>query len=159
MGGRSAACEEIGQGGDLIGGGFGLGGADGSLLEGDEFGDAFLAEGEETGELVRGEGGFLAGALDFDEFAGFGDDEVSVDGGVAVFDVIEVEEGFVFEDAGADGGDEFCEGRAEELLFLDEAIEGDGAGDAGAGDGGGAGAAVGLKDIAIDPDGALAEDG
>jgi len=159
MGGRSAACEEVGQGGDLIGGGFGLGGADGGLLEGDEFGDAFLAEGEETGELVRGEGGFFAGALDLDEFAGFGDDEVSVDGGVAVFDVVEVEEGFVFEDAGADGGDEFCEGRAEELLFFDETVESDGAGDAGTGDGGGAGAAVGLKDIAIDPDGALAEDG
>ena len=40
------------------------------LLRGEQFADARLAEREQVGELRFGERGLLAGALQFDEFAG-----------------------------------------------------------------------------------------
>lgn len=60
-------------------------------------------------------------------------------------------------DACGDGGDEFLEGEVFDFPLGHHAVEGDGGGDACAGDGGGAGAAVCLEDVAIDPEGALAD--
>lgn len=104
-----------------------------------------------------GEDGFFACALNFNEFEGFGHDDVEVDGGCLVFGVVEVEDGCVFVDACGDGSDEFFEREVFDFAFCHHAIEGDGGGDAGSGDGGGACAAVCLEDIAIDPEGALAD--
>jgi hypothetical protein len=93
----------------------------------------------------------------FDVFSAFGHDDVEIDGGIAVLGVVKVKDGLVLVNAGADGGDEFLEWEILEFALGHEPVEGDGCGDASAGDGGGAGAAVGLEDVAIDPDGALAE--
>ena len=48
-------------------------------------------------------------------------------------------------------------GTALRVPAFDQLLEGEAQGDEGAGDGGGARAAVGLDDVAVDPDGALAE--
>lgn len=52
--------------------------AQGFFLEFDEFEDAFLAEGEHTAEGIRAEGVGFGGALDFDEFAAGGHDDVHI---------------------------------------------------------------------------------
>ena len=74
-------------------------------------------------------------------------DDIEIDRGVAVFRVIEIEDGGAFADPGADRGYELGEGKLGEAAGADEAVEGDGEGHAAAGDGGGASAAVGLQDI------------
>ena len=63
-----------------------------SGLGGGDFLQAFLGEGEEALELVVAEGGFFAAALDFDEFALAGHDDVEVDLSVFVFQIRNVEE-------------------------------------------------------------------
>lgn len=103
--------------------------------------------------MLVGEGGFFAHGLEFDEFAGAGHDDVEVDFGVFVFDVVEIEDGGVLEDADADGGDGVGERGFFELAVLEEFCDGAVGGDVGAGDGGGASTAVGLEDIAVDPEG------
>src|SRR5262249_29534803 len=117
----------------------------------------FFSKGEHGGELGLGEGLLFAGTLDFDELAVGGHDEVHVDGGVLVLEIIEVEEGLTIDHAHADGGDELLDGGFGEEAFFDELLDGERGGHAGAGDGGGAGAAVGLKDVAIDAERAWAE--
>ena len=126
-------------------------------MEGGDFLDTLVGEGDHLGHLVGGEGAFFSASLEFDEVAGLGHDDVEIHGGVAVLGVVEVEDGFVIIDAGGDGGDEFGHGEVVELAGGHEFVEGDGGGDAAAGDGGGAGAAVCLEDVAIDPEGAGAE--
>ena len=106
-----------------------------------------------------GKGGFLAGALDLDELAVLGEDEVEIDSGVLVLDVVEIEHRLACDDADADGGDELVERGLGEGAGGDELAAGEIDGDAGAGDGGGTGATVGLEDVAIDPQGARAEGG
>jgi len=127
------------------------------FLKNNELFDSLTGESEHGGHLIRGEGTLFAAALKFDEIPVLGHDNVEIDGGIAVLGVVEVEDGFVLVDAGADGGDEFGHGEVLELALGHEAVEGDGDGDASAGDGGGAGAAVGLQDIAVDPESAFAE--
>jgi hypothetical protein len=104
-----------------------------------------------------GEGVALGGGLDFDEVAVLGHDEIHVDFGLGVFLVGEVEQYGVLDDADAGGGDELAERRGLEGFSRDHAVEGNGERDAGSGDGGGARASVGLEDIAVEDDGALAE--
>ena len=126
-------------------------------LEFEEFADTVAAEVKESGCFFAGESCFFAAALDFHELAFFGHDDVEVDGGVSVFGVVQVEEGFAFVYSSADGGDELSEGKIFEFSGVHEAVESDGDGDATAGDGGGAGSTVGLEDVAIEPEGAGAE--
>lgn len=52
--------------------------AQGFFLKFDEFEDPFLAEGEHAAEGVRAEGVGFGGALDFDEFAAGGHDDVHI---------------------------------------------------------------------------------
>jgi hypothetical protein len=61
-------------------------------------------------ELLVAEGRLLAGALDLDEAALAGHDDVEVDLGVLVLDVGEVEQLAAAEDADADGGHRVGEG-------------------------------------------------
>ena len=84
-------------------------------------------------------------------------DDVHVDVGAGVFFVAEVEEDVAVDDADAGGGDHLLERGGLEGAGRDEFAEGEGEGDAGSGDGGGAGASVGLEDVAVEDDGALAE--
>ena len=108
-------------------------------------------------ELGAGVGVFFGGGLGFDEAAVGEHDDVHVDGGAGVFFVAEVEEDVAVDDADAGGGDHLAQGRGFQRAGGDEFAEGEGEGDAGSGDGGGAGASVGLEDVAVEDDGALAE--
>lgn len=130
---------------------------DGIPLQFVEVADAGFGEIHHFEETRAREGVALGGGLDFDAVAVFGHDQVHVDFGLGVFFVGEVEEDRVFDDAHAGGGDELAEGRRLEGSRGDHAVEGDGEGRAGSGDGGGACASVGLQDVAVEDDGALAE--
>jgi len=132
-------------------------GRDGGALEDVELADAGFGVVHHFDEARAGKGVALGGGLDFDEVAVFGHDEVHVDFGLGVFFVGEVEEDCAFDDADAGGGDELLEWRGLERSGGDHAVEGDGESRAGSGDGGGACASVGLEDIAVEDDGALAE--
>lgn len=103
------------------------------------------------------EGGFFAAALDFDEFALPGHDDVEIDFGVLVFDVGEVEEFAAIVETDTHGGDGVGKRVFGDTLGIEERLDGEAGGEVGAGDGGGAGAAVGLEDITVDPEGVLTE--
>ena len=70
-------------------------------LQRGEFFQAFLREGEQGLELLAGERGFFAAALDFDELAAAGHDDVGVDLGVFVFGIGKVEQRSAVEQADA----------------------------------------------------------
>jgi hypothetical protein len=127
------------------------------LLEGEELVDALFGEVEHVVELGAGVGVVLGGGLGLDEAARGEHDDVHVDVGAGVLLVDEVEEGVAVDDADGGGGNHLEERRGLEGAGGDEAVEGDGEGDGGSGDGGGAGSAVGLEDVAVEDDGALAE--
>src|SRR5271165_2530 len=129
------------------------------FLDFEKLGDALTGEGEEAGEFRVVEGDFLGGGLELDESAGTGHDDVHVDVGARVFVVAEVEHGFAGDDADAGGG---YRGDDRERLYrleLDQLAQRENQSDVGAGDGRGARSAVGLEDVAIDDDGAVAECG
>jgi hypothetical protein len=127
------------------------------LLEGEKLSEAEMAEGEHGMELRFVERGFFAAALEFDETLVIGHNEVHIDLSIDVFGVAEIEEGRILDHSDTDSGDGVEEWVFCDFLSLDEALDGEGEGDEAAGDGGGSGAAVGLEDVAIDPDGARAE--
>ena len=119
--------------------------------------DALFGVVEHVVELGAGVGVLFGGGLGFDEAAVGEHNDVHVDGGAGVLFVGEVEEGVAVDDADRGGGDHLAEGRGLERACGDELAEGEGKGDAGSSDGRGAGAAVGLEDVAVEDDGALAE--
>ncbi|MFM1942897.1 MAG: hypothetical protein RI897_1879 [Verrucomicrobiota bacterium] len=140
------------------GGGGHLGrGVDGVELGVKELLGAVAGEVEHAVELIGGEGGFFAGALEFDEGALAGEDDVHIDFGADIFLVAEVEDGLAVEDTDADTGDLVEEGGFLDFALGDELLGGQGDGDVGSGDGGGAGSSIGLEDIAIEPDGTGSE--
>ena len=128
------------------------------LLDFQELADSGFGKVEQGGEFGAGVRIFFGGGLGFDQAAGGEHDDVHVDGGAGVFFVAEVEEGVAVDDADAGGGDHLLEGVGFEGAGGDELAEGDGEGAAGSGDGCGAGSTVGLEDVAVEDDGALAED-
>ena len=85
-----------------------------------------------------------------------GHDEVHVDVGAGIFFVAEIEQNVSVDDAHADGGDEIISGPGQSS-GIHHFLQRDAKRHEGAGDGRGARAAVGLNDVAVDPDSALAE--
>lgn len=126
-------------------------------MEGGDFGDAFACEIEHGGHLFVGEDAFLAAALKFDKFEVFGHDDIKIDAGVFVLGVVEVEDGGILINTRGDACDEFFHREGFDFSRCEEFVESDGDGDATTGDGCGAGPAVGLQDIAIEPDGPWSE--
>lgn len=133
------------------------GGRNGLALEVQQLADAGFGEIHHGEQAVTGKCLALGGGLHLDETAVFGHDQVHIDFGLRIFLVSEIEEDGALDDADAGGGDELPEGRGFERAGGDHAIEGDGESSAGSGDGRGARTAVGLEDVAIEDDGALAE--
>src|SRR5271170_5787041 len=78
---------------------------EGVALGGVEFFDGGGGEVEHFLELFGGEGGVLAGALDFDEGVVGEHGDVHVDVGFDVFDVVEIGDGSAVDDSYADGSD------------------------------------------------------
>ena len=105
---------------------------------------------------ARESGGLLGGRLDLDQAALAGDDDVGVDLGTGVLGVVEIAEQLAADDAARDRRDRPGERVALEIARLEQAVEGEPEGDVSAGDRGAAGAAVGLKDVAVDVDRAVA---
>jgi hypothetical protein len=103
-------------------------------LEGSEFLEAGLGEGEEGLELVAGKRRLFTAALNFNELASAGHDDVGVDLGVFVFDIVEIEEGIALIDAGADGGDGIDEGVLGDFFGVEEFLDREAGGEVGAGD-------------------------
>ncbi len=99
----------------------------------------------------------FGGGLHFDEAATAGHDHVHIDFGAGIFLIAEIQHGVAENDAYAGGGDGIGEGDRAQDSRGDHALEGQRERDVGSGDGGGARAAIGLNDVAIEPDGALAE--
>ena len=95
--------------------------------------------------------------LEFDQLAAGGHDEVHVDVGAGVFFVVEVEQDFSFDDADADRADKILERDRGQGSSVHQLFESQAERHEGARDGGGAGAAVGLDDVAVEPDRALAQ--
>ena len=127
------------------------------MLEGEQGADSGFGEVEHGGELGTGIGVLFGGRLGFDEAAGGQHDDVHVDRGAGVFFVAEVEQRGSVDDSDGGGGNHLFEGILLESARLDELAEGDGEGDRSSRDGGGAGSPVGLEDVAVEDDGALAE--
>jgi hypothetical protein len=99
----------------------------------------------------------LGGGLGLDETAVGEHDDVHVDGGAGVFFIGQVEQDVAVDDADGCGGDHLLERGCFEGAGFDELAESEGQGYAGSCDGSGASAAVGLEDVAVEDDGALAE--
>jgi len=88
-------------------------------------------------------------ALEFDELAGSGADDVHVDVGVGIFGVGEVQDRGCFDDADADGGDFADDGICFDHAGFDEFSAGEGEGDVSSGDRSAACAAIRLYHVPI----------
>src|SRR5579862_638803 len=127
------------------------------LLRGDQPGDALPAHLQQGAEFGVRESGLFARALDFDELAVLGQDDVEVDARAPVFLVIEIEQRDAPDDARADGGDVFLHRKPRQDFGCHERFARKHHRHAGAGYRGRPRAAVGLEDIAIHPHRARAE--
>ena len=131
--------------------------AEDRALRGEELVEAAFGEVQQSIELGAGVAAFFGGGLGLDETSVGGHDDVHIDFGLGVFFVAEVEKRRAFDDADRGGGYELGERRGFQSAGFDQGFKGEGKGDRGAGDGCGARAAVGLEDVAVKDDGALAE--
>jgi hypothetical protein len=123
-------------------------------LEGEDLLQPLSGQSQEGLEIFVTEIMLFPSGLDFDEPSGSGHDDIHIDLGIAVFRVIQIEDGLVFEQSDADGGDRGAEWIRGHFSGKLQALDGAAEGKAGARDGGGAGAAIGRKHIAIDPNAA-----
>ena len=123
----------------------------------DEFVDAFFGKREKFVELGAGISGFLSGGLYLDEFAGARHDDVCVDGGVAVFRVVEVEYTAITVHAYGYGSKVIEDGIFLELSIVKQAVYGEASGKPCTGDGGCASTTIGSENVAIYPEGFLGQ--
>src|SRR3954452_12494651 len=114
--------------------------------------DALFREVDELVENRARERVLLGGRLYFDQAAVPGHDDVHVGVGIRVLGVVEVEQRHAFDDADGDGGNGIDKGFREA-----EAIECATCGDVCAADRSATGAAVGLQDIAVEPERPLSQ--
>src|SRR5580692_585440 len=127
------------------------------LLFGNQRLDALARQRNHLCELSVIEDLVLGGGLQFDDFVAGGHDEIHVNVGPGIFFVVEVEKDLAVDDADADGGDEILDGGGGQSAGVDEALESQAERNECSGDGSSARAAIGLDDVAVDPDGALTE--
>src|SRR5438067_7225326 len=125
---------------------------DGLLLARRQLLDAAGCQVEQVVEPFAVEWDALRGRLHLDESPVTRHDDVEVDVGARVLDVVEVEQRLAVDDANRDGGD-----RARERLRETEAVERAPRRDVGAADRGAASAAVRLQHVAVEVDRALAQ--
>src|SRR5579884_546570 len=121
-------------------------------LERSDLRDARSRQSEQLVERLAGERVALGGRLHLDEAPVAGHHDVHVRVGARVLRVVEIEERHAADDADRDGRDRIAEGPREP-----EAVEGPHRRDIGAADRRAARAAVGLEDVAVQPQRPLAE--
>ena len=127
------------------------------FLDFEQAGDASSGGGDHLFELGGAEDIFFAAALEFHEIEFVGHDDIHIDAGIAVFDVVQIDEHFAVHYAHAHGRDSVFNGEFLDFSLLDEPLSGELDGDRCAGDRSCARASIGLQDIAIHPKCALAE--
>src|SRR5690606_21368305 len=115
--------------------------------------DAAAGECEKLSELLLRKRRFFARTLHFDVAALSSHDDIEVDARVFVFDVIKVENRLILIDSDADGGDGIDERIFGNLAMDDCFFDSNSSGDVGAGNGGGARPAIGLENVAVEPEG------
>src|SRR5207249_7728329 len=125
---------------------------DGLLLARHQLLDAACCEIEQGVEPFAVERNALRGRLHLDEPPVAGHDDVEIDVGARVLDVVEIEQRLAVDDADRHGGD-----RTRERLREAEAVERAARRDVGAADRGAASATVRLQHVAVEVDRALAE--
>src|SRR5699024_5071637 len=108
---------------------------------------------EKLVEQLTVEGDPFGGALDLDELAFSGEDDVHVGVGDRIFQVVEVQPWLALDDTDADGGQRAGERVVLELTAFAEEFHRVHEGHVGAGDRGGACATVGLENITVQGDG------
>src|SRR5215216_3166823 len=114
--------------------------------------DTLRAEREHLVQVVAREGGALGRRLHLDQPAAPGHHDVEVDLGARVLDIVEIEQRLAVDDPDGDRADGVDQ-RAAEPHVVERALRGD----VYAGDAGAASPSVGLKDVAVEPERALAE--
>src|SRR5471032_425686 len=128
------------------------------VLQFEDFGHAFLGQGQHGVQVGRLEWRAFGGALHFDETTAAGHYHVQVSLGSRVFQVVEIQHRLALVHAHRYGSDHLLERvagfQAATLLDHFQRIN---QGHHGAGDGGSAGAAVGLDHVAIDVQGHVAQ--
>jgi len=129
----------------------------GGFLDFEQAGDTSSGGGDHLFELDGAEDIFFAAALEFHEVEFVGHDDIHIDAGVAVFDVVEVDEDLVVHDADTHGGNAVFYGEFLYFSLLNKPLAGEFHRNRCAGNCGSARAAIGLQDIAIHPERALAE--
>lgn len=127
------------------------------FLDFEQAGDASSGGGDHLFELGGAEDVFFAAALEFYEIEFIGHDDIHIDAGVAVFDVVEIDKDFAVHDAHAHGGHAVFNGEFLDFSLFDKPLSRELDGDRCTGDRSCARAAIRLQDIAIHPKRALAE--
>jgi hypothetical protein len=118
-----------------------------------------FSEGEEGLEFVAAKVVFFAACLDFHKATRSSHDYIHVDLGVAIFGVIKIENDLIFEEPDTNSGDGGTEGIGGHAPSDLQTFDSPAQSEAGSGDGRGTGAAVGGKNIAINPEAAGSEGG
>ena len=112
---------------------------------------------EHRAHLIAGKNRLFAAALDLDKFLGLGHHDIEVDRRALVFDIVEIKYRGAFVNAGRNGRHQLANRKILELALIHQLVERDRHRDTTTSDRCRARAAVGLQDIAVDPDRALAD--
>ena len=119
--------------------------------------DSLVGQPEQFIHLFTREWRTFGGALNFDEPAVAGADDVHVHFGARIFVVFQIKQRRPVNYSDAYGRNFAVDGRSLDLLFFHKPLARNRVSDIRAGDGRGASATVGLQDIAIESDCAFAE--
>ena len=127
------------------------------LLLGDERLHSLAGVSDHLRQLLLVEDLVFSSRLDFDELIAGGHDEVHIDVGAGVLFVAEVEQYFPVDNSDANRGHKILERNRRERSRVHQLFQRQAQRDESARDRRGARASVGLDDVAVDPDRALAE--
>src|SRR5256886_1015753 len=129
------------------------------LLRLDQLCGALHRQLEHLLHLFRLEWFLLGGSLDLDETSVLREHAIHVRLGGEIFEVVEVKPGLPLHDADADRRNEMLDGQHPQQVALDGLLQGEVERDESTGDRRSPRTAVGLQDVTVDHDGALAHQG
>src|ERR1043166_2370995 len=122
------------------------------LLRFEQIANTCLSEIEHFAKLCFAERGFFSGALQLNEFTRRIHHQVQIDCRASIFRIAQVQQSLMLYNANTYGRDSVQERSLQELARYHESLDCQTKGDVGAGDGCGACPAIGLKNVAVNPD-------